>query len=243
MIIIELSVYIYHSDGEKVKEIQKFIAAVLFNADYHATVYSGTDSTKINSLIENYSSGIDILVLPVTEIGYALGQELRKNSRNATLLYYCGKMQDALDAFQSLPIAYVTEEADKKSFSVSVLRAAAWATKGKCRFVHESKTELIQYKYNEIDYFESNYRMVYIHLTNGAVKTITAKLDDVQLSLPGEMFCRCHKSYLVNLSKIEKVDKSNKKVHLASGEHIYASKSLYPDLITCLSGGVEIETL
>lgn len=243
MIKIELSVYIYHSSAERVKEIQKFIAAVLFNADYHASVYSGTDPQKINNLINNYSASIDILVLPVTEIGYTLGQELRKNSRNATLLYFCGRMDEALEAFQSLPIAYITEEADKTSFSVSILRAAAWATKGKCRFTHESKTELIQYKYSDIDYFESNYRMVYIHLENGTVKAITAKLDDIQMSLPGEMFCRCHKSYLVNLSKIEKIDKSNKKVHLASGEYIYASKALYSDLIACLSGGVGIETV
>lgn len=238
---MELSVYIFHPDGEQAKKIQKFAALVFFNADYRASVYAGTDDTKILDLITRHSSGMDILILPVSPRGYELGKALRERNRSTALIYVFGGMEEVLDAFQSLPIAYITGQSDEQTFSAALLRAALWARRGKNKFYHESRTDLIQCSYSDIDYFESNYRVVNIHLKDSTVKTVTAKLDDIQTILPGELFCRCHQSYIVNLSHIERVDKSAKTIHFLSGAFTYASRALFADLLTALSGGVKNE--
>ena len=234
---MELSAYIYHPEASILKELQRLTAAVLFNADYRATVYGAGQMQKLENIISRHASGIDILILPASDTSFALAQRLRENNRRCALVYVRGGMEEVLRAFASMPIAYLTENDDSASYAGSLLRAAAWACAGKQRFRHESRTELIQLSYGEIEYFESNYRVVHIHRVNGEISTITARLDDVQSSLPGEVFCRCHKSYLVNMQNIDRIDKSTKRVYFNSGSFVYASKALYPDLIACMSKG------
>lgn len=238
MITIKLSVYVYNDDITVVKDIQRFVAAVLFNADYRAAVIATVNEEKLRDLMRFSSGSIDIIILPM-EVG-SLGRELRSYNRNATLIYYTGSGNAIVDLLDTLPYAWAPFS-DSLSFTEKILKAAMWATKGKMSFTHESKAELIQFRLEEIEYFESNYRIVNIHLADGEIKSLTGKLDDIQLDVPGEMFCRCHKSYLVNLSKVVRVDKTSKKVFLTSGNYVYASKALYHDLLASLSGGAKIE--
>ena len=238
---MELTAYIFHPDLELCKELQRLTAAVLFNADYHASVYAAETTQKLETIVSRHAPGVAILILPATDPGFALGQKLRDNNRGCALVYVRGDMERVLRAFASMPIAYLTEDDDRKSFARSLLQAASWAARGKRRFHHESRAELIQLRYNEIEYFESNYRIVHIHLKNGEIKSINARLDDIQQTLPGEVFCRCHKSYLVNLQSVDRIDKSTKQVYFTSGRYVYASKALYPDLIACMTGGAAVE--
>ena len=54
--------------------------------------------------------------------------------------------------------------------------------------------------FDEIIYFESNKRIVNIHMTNGEEQCYE-KLDNLEQQLP-DSFLRCHKSFLVNMDKI-----------------------------------------
>lgn len=54
--------------------------------------------------------------------------------------------------------------------------------------------------FDEIIYFESNKRIVTIHLTDGEEQCYD-RLDNLEAQLPAS-FLRCHKSFLVNMDKI-----------------------------------------
>lgn len=54
--------------------------------------------------------------------------------------------------------------------------------------------------FDEIIYFESNKRIVNIHMTTGEEQCYE-KLDNLEQQLP-DSFLRCHKSFLVNMDKI-----------------------------------------
>ncbi|MBQ6164377.1 MAG: response regulator transcription factor [Clostridia bacterium] len=71
-----------------------------------------------------------------------------------------------------------------------------------------------------INYFESSKRVVRIALDRENYKTY-AKLDDIEPQLGG-MFVRCHQSYLVNVSRIEKL--SPTEILLKNGETLPVSK-------------------
>ena len=240
---MELSIYLYHPDKSYAGELQKYIAAVLFDADYRASVLLSSDKVKFADFIDKHASVIDILFLTADYTGFSMGKKFRKQSRSATLVFYDGNTTQMPNAFCMLPISYMVSECDKKSFSENILLAAMWTVKGKNRFYHESRTDILNINYDDIDYFESNYRVVNIHFTDGTIKTITAKLDDIQSRLPGEIFCRVHQSYLVNLTHISYIDKTAKTIHFLSGEYTYASKAYYPSLIESVKGSVGSETI
>ena len=240
---MELSIFLYNPSKARASELQKYIAAVLFNADYRAAVLISTDKIKIEGFIREHASSIDIIFLPADSVGFSMGKNLRWQSRNATIVFYDGTDGEMPNAFCMLPISFMLTDCDRKSLSESILLAAMWAARGKNRFYHESKTDIFNFNYADIDYFESNYRVVNIHFTDGTIKTITAKLDDIQSRLPGEIFCRAHQSYLVNLTHVSHIDKTAKTIHFLSGEYTYASKAYYPSLIESVKGSVGSETI
>ena len=89
------------------------------------------------------------------------------------------------------------------------------------RFVFQFGGETVKLETRYINYFESNKRLVRIALDGAEYKTY-AKLDDIEAQLPATEFVRCHQSYLVNVSKIDKLTAAE--VLLKNGETLPVSK-------------------
>lgn len=239
---MDISVCIFNVNIDETEVLQRFVAAVLFHADYRAKIMSCSTDAALRKLTTKYPY-VDLLFLPATAFGINFGEELRKANRTTTIVFLSDNDKNIYRAFRSLPIAYLTDNTDKQELSETILRAAAWVISGKNVFCHESRTQILQLKYKDIDYFESEYRIVHIHRTDGTYETITAKLDEVEALLPSKNFCRCHKSYLVNLENIAAVNKSEKTVLFKSGAKVFSSKAQYPTLIAALRGAVVSETV
>lgn len=239
---MEISVCIFNGNDDLAQALQRFVAAVLFHADYRAKVYSCSTEVSLKKITSGYSC-VDLLFLPATAYGIGFGEDLRKNNRQTTIVFLSDNSDNVYEAFGSLPIAYLIEYQDKRKLSETILKAASWVISGKKMFCYESRTQILQLNYSDIDYFESEYRIVHIHRTDGTCETITAKLDEVEAMVPVDDFCRCHKSYLVNLKNIAKVNKSEKTVLLKSGAIVFSSKSQYPILIAALKGEMAYETV
>lgn len=239
---MEISVCIFNMDNDEAEVLQRFIAAVLFHADYRAKILLCSTESALRRITTKYPY-VDLLFMPATAFGIGFGEELRRTNRTTTIVFLSDDDNNVYRAFRSLPIAYLIEHNDKQKLSETILRAASWVMSGKKTFCHESRAQILQLKYKDIDYFESEYRIVHIHRTDGTYETITAKLDDVEAMLPSNNFCRCHKSYLVNLENIAAVNKSEKTVLFKSGAKVFSSKAQYPALIAALKGDVICETV
>lgn len=239
---MEISVCIFSVKDDEAEMLQRFIAAVLFHADYRAKILSCSAEAALRKITAKYPY-VDLLFLPATAFGISFGEELRRTNRTTTIVFLSEDDKNVYRAFRSLPIAYLIDSKDKQRLSETILRAASWAMSGKKVFCHESRTQILQLRYQDIDYFESEYRIVHIHRTDGTYETITAKLDEIEALLPSNTFCRCHQSYLVNLGNIAKVNKSERTVLFQSGARAFSSKAQYPTLIAALKGDVTYETV
>lgn len=239
---MDISVCVFDMNKDEAEILQRFIAAVLFHADYRAKVLSCSTDTTLRKMTIKYPY-VDLLFLPATTFGIGFGEELRKTNRTTTIVFLSENDKNVYRAFRSLPIAYLLDSQDKQGLSETILRAASWVMSGKKVFYHESRTQILQLKYKDIDYFESEYRIVHIHRTDGSCESITAKLDEVEAMLPSNVFCRCHQSYLVNLGNIDRVNKSEKTVLFKSGAKVFSSKAQYPTLIAALKGDAICETV
>jgi two-component system LytT family response regulator len=63
---------------------------------------------------------------------------------------------------------------------------------------------------------EGNYSKIYT--TSHAVLTITKKISEFEYLETLDIFFRCHRSYIINLTKISKVDKRDYVIMLSNGE-------------------------
>ena len=86
------------------------------------------------------------------------------------------------------------------------------------------KGQVIDIPLDNIYYVEVIGHNCHVHTANGVVETgSTMKLEDFARQLPSPRFQRCHKSYIVNMSYVEKVDrdfimKNGNRVYIRRGD-------------------------
>ena len=78
---------------------------------------------------------------------------------------------------------------------------------------------------SQIRYVEQRNHTVIVHRTDGGEGRFTGKLDAVESVLPCPPFYRGHKSYLVNLDHVRRVDRDLNAFEMDDGEHAYIRRA------------------
>ena len=73
---------------------------------------------------------------------------------------------------------------------------------------------------SRLSYLESQGRQVLLHLQDGESIQIYEKLSELLPQLPEEFFFPCHKSYCVNLSQVQYIDKELSCFSMANGDNV-----------------------
>lgn len=102
----------------------------------------------------------------------------------------------------------------------------------------------VRIPFDRIQFVEQRGKNLIIHEENGQELTIRGKLDEVQAAFPEKYFYQCHKSYLVNLSNIRRIDKELLTFVMENGEHahinrkgFYAAKRAYEQYLYSIAEG------
>lgn len=97
------------------------------------------------------------------------------------------------------------------------------AKQGEKSFVIESKEGRILIPYNKIYYFEAREKKLYVQ-TDRAEYGFYGTIDKVEEELPSH-FIRCHRSFIVNTRKIERVALSRNMIFLSEDRDVPLSRS------------------
>ena len=241
---MDISVGMVVNDAAK-RDKYKNIVNLILGRELHRADISFYSS--LNNLYESTISGnqkLNILIIPAAQQSFKLAKEIRVKDRNCIIIYPAQNMDCVLDSFESMPMAYVLPNSNPEQgdLATAIKKAVKYIDKQTQDVMFETKSKLLHYALYEIDYFESQYRIVHIIKTNGNTETVTARLDDVQGLLPRN-FARCHQSFLVNMDNIKSIDKTNKEVHFHSGQSVPSSKKLFTSFLEeykkYLNGGEE----
>ena len=79
----------------------------------------------------------------------------------------------------------------------------------------------------DIRYAESFNHNILVHQTRGD-STYLCSLTDFERQMPANQFCRCHKSYLVNLSCVEEIGRTE--LLLRGGIRLPVGRAYYKEL-------------
>ncbi|MEG1873969.1 MAG: LytTR family DNA-binding domain-containing protein [Angelakisella sp.] len=142
---------------------------------------------------------------------------------------------------EETPIAFVTdtEEFAMQSYSVEaldyLLKPIRAETMMRCldRFIKRSPDQrFVSVKYmgvrvdillSKIVFLESELHRVILHLSDNKTIVLTAKMEDFAELMSEPDFCRCHKSFLVNLNYVDGL--SDESLHLRNGTDIRISRT------------------
>lgn len=227
---MEILIGLLVSDTERQKKYREIIQRLLLHETARIDIQFYQSLSHLREAVFNGNERLDMLILQAAPQNFSFAQELRILDRACLILYPARDMTLVLKAFSSMPAAYIPAQNTGHTLGGEILRAVDFIKKSKGRITFETKSVIYQYALDEIDYFESQYRMVHIVKRNRKVDTITAKLDVVQRRLPPG-FGRCHQSYLVNMGHIKSIDRTLREVHFHSGQSVPASKKLFTEFL------------
>ena len=192
--------------------VRKVLTAYFYKRNERIEITEYEEGTV---LLDDYADGdtvcFDAIFLDIfmrKSHGMKVAEQLRLYDKNVSIILITTTDEFALAGYGVHAYSYLLKPIESETL-VELLD-------GFVRFFHADRKESLLVKngttqerirYNDIVYLESQTPYVYIHLRDGAVHRISAKLTDVEEELKGRSFTRCHQSFIVNFENVVKVDK------------------------------------
>ena len=147
--------------------------------------------------------------------GFELVNNLKKKP---VFIFTTAYSEYALDGFKADALDYLLKPIDFVDFSKAVNKASEWfevrkeknqKTEINKEFLFiKSEYKIIRINFNDITYIQGMSEYVKIHLLSGKPVMSLMSLKSLEAQLPANQFMRVHKSYIVNLSKVNMIERN-----------------------------------
>ncbi|MDX1277442.1 LytTR family DNA-binding domain-containing protein [Oceanihabitans sediminis] len=147
----------------------------------------------------------DIILMDINLKGKNSGIELSKvKNKNATVIFITGQQDYSLmsEALKTNPDAYLTKPLKRVDLLASINLAIF--KKQSQTFQFKDGYDLVSLDYDDIKYIVADGNYVNIQ-TVSKKYTIRKSLNTVAEKLPSVIFKRSHRSYIVNINKVQRV--------------------------------------
>lgn len=162
---------------------------------------------------------------------------LRNNPSLPLTIIVTAHSEFALAAYKFKVIDYVLKPIDFEQFFQAVTKAKEFIRKdeatidaGDDYFFIKSGTTLEKVMFNELLYIEAKNNYVELH-TSGKKIMALMTIKSIEESLPPKKFIQIHKSYIVNIDKITRIDME---LLYIGNEELPISRSYKNDLLTAI---------
>lgn len=163
---------------------------------------------------------LDILMPKIS--GMDTAAQIRKNDTKTPIVFISTSEEFGVQSYRVLAFDYLLKPIDTEQLRACMRRLLSQRTKKHYITVTYSGTET-KILLSNIQCLESNLRKVIFTLSENREIEVVGKLTDYEEFLLHHGFCRCHKSYLVNMEYIDSID--NDVFYLTSGKTMKISRT------------------
>lgn len=203
------------------KILLKYIEKLFPSEPYEALEFSSGEN-----LLGNYPKELDILLLDIQMLGInglETAKKIRLFDTNVTIIFTTAISDFMQEGYEVRAFRYLLKPIKYNDFSKHLIQCKNEVLNNKEKYISikeidEGKTIIIPI--NSILYVEMECRITLIHTDNKIYKT-RESIKNFENELKAYSFYRCHRAYLINLSKISSIDKS---VVLIKGNEVLVSR-------------------
>lgn len=230
-----LHVFICEDDPRQRESMETLINKYILLGDYDMdiTLSAGSPAEMLDHL-KKYGSKNGLYFLDVdlqSEInGIVLAAKIRALDVSATIVFITTHAELSYLVFKHKVEAmdYIIKDSPAEEIETRVMECMKLAytrylggkhSKSKY-FTVKAGDQMLNIPYDEILFFETHLTLrnkIFLHTINGKVEFRGAISEVTQLGPP---FYQCHQSFVVNIKKIERVDRGNREVEMIDGEII-----------------------
>ena len=181
--------------------------------EYNITPFGSGEALE-NSIETGNSFDLIILDIELTDRnGINLAREMRKKNDMTSIIFVSSHETYLRDGYSIQPIHFLIKPVDFNMLYTAIsadLRINHNTSQIPLNFKNKSHT----INTSDIIYIEIMGHSLYIHTEKGKT-AFRQTMTEIERMLPGEFFCRCHNSYIVNLRYIDEFSKNE--IYLNNG--------------------------
>ncbi len=166
--------------------------------------------------------------------GLDLAKKIREVNKSVSIIFITAHIEYVLMAFKVKTFDYLVKPISQNKLEECILRLSQFTCSDSVNFVKVKSgpsTHLI--KKNDIIYIEKVNSKSFIYTTNEIIETYST-LDELERILPGN-FIRSHKSYIINIGKVTKIDAITNEVIFNNSFKCYVGRKYKKMLMDYLS--------
>ncbi|WP_024622495.1 LytR/AlgR family response regulator transcription factor [Metaclostridioides mangenotii] len=200
-----ISIVICEDDEIHRKILCTYISKTLDKNSYRLIEFSSGEE-----LLMNYPLSISILLLDVQMSGVNgldTAREIRKFDTNVNIIFTTGIIDFIQQGYEVKAFRYLLKPIKYQEFSRHLLECIEEIKENNSNYLAFKDTdlcEIIRIPINIILYIETESRFILIHTDNKIYRS-TNSLNKLEKQLIESKFYRCHRSYLINLSKVRRI--------------------------------------
>ena len=227
---MQISVLVCDDDEEFVRYM-----VGLLQAQPESNYIKITACSKPEKLTDKLLSSFQIIFLDVDMGDYnglEIARRIRKLKLDTILIFVTNYMEYSPDGYEVNAFRYLLKANIKEKLANYLKEAIHELHSHTDRLLFTIGGEECFIKHDDILYLESRQRQIYIHLVKdkNADKYFYSVMDEQENNLNSVGFLRVHKSYLVNMQYIEKLNYN--KLLLTNGEELPVGQRRYAEIKT-----------
>lgn len=199
------------------------ISHQIFDTDNKNDLFNLLGNNDINIIF------MDIVFENTPENGIDIIKEVCSKYPNIVIIFMSGYTDYYESVYEADHVYFLKKPINIHHFSNALEKAIRKCDKiNNNLFVVKTKKSTLKLSYDDIFGFESSKHSINILLKDTAMTVCSMKLSEIENLVTSDVFTRCHQSYLINLSKISRIEKHT--AFLENGRSIPISKRYLSDI-------------
>lgn len=169
-----------------------------------------TDAESLLTDVEGKAIFYDLYLLDIyiTESadGIELAQRIRARQDEAVICFITTSNDFYREAYNLYVFQYLIKPVQDDDLQKLLRRVKDAAVKKDRSLTFRSRKQTATIPYSKILYISSREHRVSICCEDGVVHECNGKLDELEQELRGDIFMRCHQSFLVNMYQVDRLD-------------------------------------
>lgn len=190
------------------KEDMERLRSMLYQMEIACSITEYTDAEKMMYDLERKEQTYDIFFLDIYlpgETGVELAGRIRGQNEYAALIFMTSSEEFYREAFDLYVLAYLVKPVKQETLAQTLKVAIDRMNRSSQTLQISCRGEAVSLRYGDICYIASSNHQLCFYMKDGREYTAYGKLDEIQERINSELIVRCHKSFLVNLSHVDKM--------------------------------------
>ena len=227
----QLNFFIFETDTAVQQKLRRIVTGYSVRADVDVRMDWAVKPEQLQFAAQLVGDAhIALLNADIVPHCLIAGETILRANPQCLILFYGRRSCDLAAYFPARPVAYLDAPDNEDSWEQALQKLHKQIREDSQFFSWTSKFCRYYIPCSQIVTVRSNRGNLEVHTQGGNIHTMTGKLDEAQKRLPENAFLRVHKSTLVNISKIQVMDRSDKCLILSDGSRAYISKIHYKDV-------------